>query len=168
MKRFLLQIILTIPVILFVSCASAKQDDMSEKAMFVLIYDGSNTGLSGVKVFVTKEDDGERQFLGTSDINGHFFMILKERTNYTLSLEKDGYESASKFFEFRGMTGLYFRLLTVDDLLSEAEKALDVRNYSKALAYCNRAFALDDTRKDTAFLQKIILNKIDKKGAKNE
>lgn len=168
MKRFLLLPLVAVSAFFFVSCASARQDGMSEKAMFVLVYDGSNTGLGNVKVYATKDGESERKFLGTSDMHGRFFMVLEEKANYMLMLEKDGYESASKSFEFQGMTGLYFRMLTVDDLLSESEKALDLRNYSKALAYCNRAFALDDTRKDTAFLQKIILNKIEKNGAKSE
>ena len=95
-------------------------------------------------------------------------MVLNEDKKYTLALEKDEYETATMEFEFKSMTGLYFQMLTVDDLLSEAERALDARNFTKALAYCNRALKLDETRKNSKLLQKIILHHIERKGAKNE
>lgn len=168
MKKFLWFITALFSVFSIISCASSSQNGMNEKAMFVLIYDGSNTGLGNVRVYAQENGKNTKDYLGSSDMNGRFYMALKENCNYTLTLEKDGYETSSKEFEFRGMTGLYFRMLTVDDLLSEAEQALDLHNYSKALSYSKRALKLDGTRKDSVLLNKIILKHIENNGGKNE
>lgn len=154
MRKMKTGIISTLLAILSISCSSTKQG-MNEKAMFLMIYDGSNTGVGNVRVYASKKAEEKRTYLGSSDMRGHFFMVLDEGERYTLTLEKDGYESVSKDFEFKGMSGLHFRIFTVDDLLAQAEEAMDVHNYAKALSFCQRAVTLDKTRKDAAYLLKI-------------
>src|SRR5574344_1273076 len=110
-----------------ISCRSTnKACEMNENSMFVLIYNGSNTGVNDVDIFCMKKGNKKNQYLGSSDVQGRFYMKLEENTEYTIILKKEGYETITNNIKFKSMTGQYYKMYNTDELLELAEKNMDI------------------------------------------
>ncbi len=117
--------------------------------MFGMLYDHENNPVKGVSVSI----DGNH--MGESDVLGRFTLVDLRPGEYTLTLEKAGYERIEDSFVFDPLSMLYYRMITASQLIIEAERALAGFDYPAAREMLDRALQLEPFRYDAVYLQAI-------------
>lgn len=148
---------LLLAALLLVSCASEKNQVGSyEKApLFGMIYDEDNQPCAGVRLTL----DGAAVMGDTgpvTDIRGRFVLPELARGQHLLVARKDGYEELSVKITFLTRTDvLFLRMISLGQLLTNAEKALEERKWEEAQAFLTRAGKLDSGNSSLLFLQAV-------------
>ena len=138
--------------IFVLSCSSAKGSAATDKGiMYAMIYDHDNIPVSGVVVKVNEKE------IVKSDVHGRFILDLKKGGEYKIALVKKGYEPLNQNFEYDPMNVLYFKLITVDQLVMLAEEELYKFCYEEADKYLQRAYALEPLRLEVIYLRSVSL-----------
>jgi tetratricopeptide (TPR) repeat protein len=94
-----------------------------------------------------------------SDYNGRFSFPNVEPGEHALVTSLEGYEEYKASFTFtRPSEILYVSLLSIDELLALAEKRIDLRDWSQADSYVQRALAVSPKDSRARYLQAILLS----------
>ena len=138
---------------LLFSCQSNKAIKRASKdgLMYAMIYDYSNTPVTGVTVYLNKKKVAE------SDIQGRFVLDKSSKGEYTIRLVKKGYENLEEKFHFDPLQVLYFKMIDTSQLITLAETALDKKELKTAENYIERALVLEPNRPDILYLKSITL-----------
>jgi len=138
---------------LLFSCQSAKAIKRASKdgLMYAMIYDYSNTPVTGVTVYLNKKKVAE------SDIQGRFVLDKTDKGEYTIRLVKKGYENLEEKFNFDPLQVLYFKMIDTSQLITLAENSLENMELTAAQNYIDRALVLESSRPDILYLKSIIL-----------
>lgn len=121
-------------VFLFASCRSV--DSAGAEAMHVMIYDYDNNGVAGVEVYV----DGRS--VGRSDARGRIAVPVTDAGEHELVFEKGGYESVRGRTALDARLVLYYKMWSAEQLVRQAEAALDGGDAESACGLLERAQAI--------------------------
>jgi tetratricopeptide (TPR) repeat protein len=122
--------------------------DVSKKTeMVIMVYDYENNGLQGVSVYIDEE------LIGKTDVNGRYLLSLKEGNEYSIRIQKNGYERFDRSFVYDPFYVLYFQTGNAFQLLRLAEKAMDEGSYDEAVDLSDKSIDLDEQRIDALFLK---------------
>ncbi len=143
--------------LLFLVLASCKttpnQSDLQfDKApLFGMIYDLDNKACSGVDLIL----DGTQST--TSDIKGRFFLSDVKQGTHTIRAAEADHETLEVTFKFENRTQvLYLKMVSFDQLLSQAQDALDRRNWAESESLLKRAAAIHSANVVLVYLQSIL------------
>jgi tetratricopeptide (TPR) repeat protein len=152
-NNFVVIVLSLVFVVVFFSCQTGKPVKRmgDDGFVYAMIYDNESNPVSGVSVFL----DGQK--ITDSDIQGRFILEKLKEGTYTIGLVKKGYESLEGNFEYVPLHVLYFKLFNAVQLLNLAENALDVKDYTEADRFLDRALTLEPDRHDFLFLKSINL-----------
>lgn len=116
------------------SCASSPKPLPPLNGM---IYDYDNVPVASAIVSV----EGKRETL--SDVNGRFALPNYLSGKYAIRVQRDGYEPAQVTIDYTSPTQiLYIKMISVDQLLTLAEKAFEQRDWQSTDVYLQRAQAI--------------------------
>ncbi len=156
-------IFLTLCLIIFLSaCATKKLEKNNYKAdepyMLGMVYDYDNKPVENARIYVNEEH------ISSTDIQGRFILNYKlsEQNDYSLKIEKVGFESVETAFLFDPVNVLYIRMINTQQLLRLAEDAMNAHNYTESEILLKRALALSPERDDIKYLLSIALYKQNK------
>jgi hypothetical protein len=132
-----------------VSCSSIKgaKRISGEALMYGMVYTGENMPVSNAEVKV----DGKA--VAVTDAQGRFVLVSKQRNDFTLALTKTGYETIEGVFRFEPMEVIHLVMVNADQLVYQAELAMDEGRYRDVGAYCDRALVLNKDRIDASYLK---------------
>jgi tetratricopeptide (TPR) repeat protein len=135
------------------SCSSVGgvKKNQGEALMYGMVYNDENSPVAGAAVSV----DGNR--IALTDTQGRFILRSKQRKEFDLALDKEGYEEAAGRFRFEPMEVVHLTMVNAEQLVYRAEIAMDEGRYRDAAAYCDRALALDAARIDARYLKALSL-----------
>ncbi len=142
MKYFYLP---AIALLLLAGCASQKTQtgkELNFKTADIhgMVYDTENRPCQGAKINL----DGEAGITVISDVNGRFTLPHISGGKHTVTTKKTGFENEVFDFEYTSRKQvLYIRLISLDTLLSNAEKALDALEWQWAEDSLTRAAVID-------------------------
>ncbi|MCL2128900.1 MAG: tetratricopeptide repeat protein [Treponema sp.] len=145
-------LILTVLLLLLSSCKTTQ----SKRAMnnpgiiYAMVYDGNYKPISGVSVLINDKKITE------SDIQGRVVFDMNKTADYTITLEKKGYESITETIKYDPLNALYFKMIDTVELTNLADNAIEQKNYIAAHEYLDRALALDPSLPDALFLKSIV------------
>jgi hypothetical protein len=95
----------------------------------------------------------------SSDYNGRFAFPDIEVGDHTLVTSLEGYEGYTTSFSFRRPSEiLYISLISIDGLLSLAEKRMDSREWGQADSYVQRALVVSPKDSRARYLQAVLLS----------
>lgn len=129
-----------VPVILVTGGCAGLADSRGFTAapLHGIVFDGSGAPLGWAEIRV----DGAQMV--QSDIDGRFIVPGVRRGRVRITAAKEGHERVTREAEFVSRTQvLYVRLHSVGDLVRAAADALSGERVSAAVAYANRALAVD-------------------------
>jgi tetratricopeptide (TPR) repeat protein len=139
------------------SCLSQREQrlvDFRSAPLFGMVYDYDQKPVPGALILVDGEE-GPR-----SDINGRFVLRSLERGEHGITVLKEGYEELAVEVEFLSRTqALYLKVISLNQLLREVERALEVRELGQAAALLERAAAVDPDDPVLLFLRGVYLLK---------
>jgi len=144
---------LIVPVLLLLGCKSAanpKRAINDAGMMYAMLYDYENSPISGASIYI----NGKK--LIESDAQGRFILEFKTGGEYTIRAEKSGYETVENIFTYDPMNVLYFKMINAQQLLTQAEEALEQYAHANAEELINRALKLDSGKPEILFLQSIV------------
>ena len=118
--------------------------------MYAMLYDYDSTPVNGASVYI----DGKKRI--ESDMQGRFILEFKKSGEYSIRIEKPGYETIEDTFTYDPMNVLYFKMANASQLLVQAEEALDQYLYSEAEELVNRSLQLEPTKPEILFFQSIV------------
>ncbi len=127
-------------VLLLFSCVSQKKNDLTfERApLFGMVYDEDNQPCAGVQLSL----DGIEG--PATDIRGRFVFADLARGDHALICRKQGYEEFRVTISFLNRTDvLHLRMMSFNQLLARAERALGELKWREAEEYLHRAESLD-------------------------
>ncbi len=131
---FLLFCFLLLWVSLFLSsCASAKKKPVP--VLYGMIYDRDNRPVNNADVYVNGN------YEAASDIHGHFALTkIKLYESCVVEVRKHNYESVSLDLAYTdpGLV-VYVNMLSSEQLISEAEAALQKREWQRTVNFLDRA-----------------------------
>ncbi len=137
------------------SCTTLKQEsvyDFQTAPLFGMIYDYDNKPCPDVKTIV----DGEEG--PTSDINGRFVIQAVSKGKHRVSCTKDGYEKVSMTFQFSSRNQvLYVRMISFNQLLDSAEKAIEDQRWEEGKNLIQRAEQIKQNDPLALYLKAILL-----------
>jgi len=146
--------VLLLGTLLLASCATASNQDplkFESAPLFGMIYDLDNRACAGISLAV----DGTQK--ATSDIDGRFVLLALKRGAHTLRAAGPGYENVDLSFAFLNRSQvLYVKLVSFDQLLAQAQDALDGRKWQDAHALLERAAAIHGSDTVLAYLRAIL------------
>lgn len=118
-----------------------------------MIYDADNKPVPAAKVFLNGK------IKATSDIQGHFTLSgLKPKKEYTLTLERKGYEKSAAVFTYSNATQvLYLRMNSGEQLVDEVETVISKKDWSRAITLLDRAEVAGCDTLASAYLRAVIL-----------
>jgi tetratricopeptide (TPR) repeat protein len=157
MKAFLraMQVVTVFLICTIFSCTTLKQEslyDFQTAPLFGMIYDYDNKPCPDVKTTV----DGEEG--PTSDINGRFVIRSMSRGEHRITCMKDGYEKVSMAFQFTSRNQvLYVRMISFNQLLDSAEKAIDCQHWKEGKSLIQRAERIKQNDPLALYLTAILL-----------
>lgn len=135
-------------------CATASNQDplKFEKApLFGMIYDLDNKACSGIAL----ELDGKQKT--TSDIDGRFVLLALARGAHTLVATGPEFEKVELSFSFLNQSQvLYVKMVSFDQLLAQAQDALDRRKWQEGQSLLERAAAIHSADTVLVFLRAIL------------
>ena len=150
-------IILTMMMVAAVSCTSVWRKKYKDGAgvMYGMIYDANEEGVAAVNVKV----DGRLK--AVSDGQGRFilqfmFADIRNRKELWIELEKEGYEKVKQEFYYEPMSLLHIRLTSGEELLAEAEDAIERGEYENAERLLERLFEIEGYQDESFFLKAVI------------
>jgi hypothetical protein len=118
-----------------------------------MIY--NQEGLPVKNVILTMDD----AITVSSDYNGRFTFPAVETGNHSIATSLEGYEDYKTSFSFRRPSEiLYISLMSIDGLLTLAEKRIDAREWIQADAYVQRALAISPKDSRARYLQAVLLS----------
>jgi len=136
-KNNYLFFIIIFAVLLCISCGTIGS---SRKAIDIngMIYDFSNRPIAHCRITI-----GQRHS-GITDINGRFVLPRIPTGSYTITVQKEGYEtfSDSIFIQNQGQI-IYIRIPSQSQLLNLADEALTAMNTDAAEEFVQRAYQID-------------------------
>jgi tetratricopeptide (TPR) repeat protein len=146
-KFYLTHIIVLL--LIFISCSSAKgvKRNTGEAIMYGMVYNNESMPVSNAEVIV----DGKS--VTFSDAQGRFILSSKQRKDFTLSVKKPGYETVTEVFHFEPMDVIHLIMLNADQLVNNAEYAMDESLYNEVIGFCDRALKLNPERIDALYLK---------------
>ena len=158
MKRQLVLLVLAL-VLSFSSCVSYRERrlrEFSSSPLIGMVYDGEQKPCAGALIMV----DGQEGPL--TDINGRFVIDKLERGDHLFEVRKEGFEALQVPLSFVDRTQiLYLRVVSLGQLLREAEEALDRRKLQEADGLLRRAEALDPEDPVGLYLRAVYFLKLD-------
>jgi len=131
------------------SAISCKTAEFGYKVFDIngMIYDFSNRPVASCEISL-----GIKGLTGTSDINGRFTITRVPLGNYTLTVNKDGYEKYSEeFFIKQREEVIYIRLPSQNQLLDLLDEALVANNFLLAEEMAERAWQIDPNNMEALF-----------------
>ena len=136
-----------------VSCSSVKgvKRISGEAVMYGMVYNYDNIPVSNAEVMV----DGKTVTL--TDAQGRFVLASRQRKEFVLTLTKTGYEAVTGNFRFEPMEVIHMVMVNADQLIRQAEFAMDERRYHDVIALCDRALDLNTGRIDASYLKALSL-----------
>ena len=139
-------------VLLLTSCQTGKPVKLlgDEGLMYAMIYDQTNSPVSGVAVYINNKKTVD------SDIQGRFVLESMKKGIYKILLVKKGYENLEEEFQYTPMQVLYFKMINSAGLVELAENAMDNNDLSAAENALDRALAIEPNRPDIVFLKCIV------------
>jgi predicted Zn-dependent protease len=134
MKRNQCALIIVTVVLLF-SCASGPKTKHKSQALYGMIYDRDNRPVSNAAIYV----NGKYQ--ASSDIQGHFIISpITPKAQYAIRAEKANWEGVTAAISFMDPSYvLYLHMFSGDQLLAEAETAIENKNWDEAETFLSRA-----------------------------
>lgn len=155
-KLALLVLALVLSLSSCVSYREKKLREFSSSPLTGMVYDGEQRPCAGALITVDGQG-GPR-----TDINGRFVIDKLARGDHLLVVEKEGFETLEVPFSFVDRTQiLYLRVVSLGQLLREAEEALDRRKLQEADGLLRRAEALDPEDPVGLYLRAVYLLKLD-------
>jgi len=136
-------------MIIALSAVSCKTAEFGYRVFDIngMVYDFSNRPVASCEISL-----GRRGLTGTSDINGRFSIPRVPLGNYTLTVQKDGYEKyAEKFLIKQRGQIIYVRLPSQNQLLDLVDEALAANNFLLAEEMAERAYQIDPNNTETLF-----------------
>ncbi len=113
-----------------------------------IVYDFENRPCPNVTV---KLND---KFVIRTDINGRFTFLRMPPGAYSLTFEKQGYESLAIEFDFRSRAQvLYAKIISLKALVLRAEEALAEKKWSETESLLVRAKAIDSENPTVQYLE---------------
>lgn len=95
----------------------------------------------------------------SSDYNGRFTFPAVETGNHTIVTALEGYEEYRTSLSFRRPSEiLYISLISIDGLLSLAEKRINSREWTQADAYAQRALVISPKDSRARYLQAVLFS----------
>ena len=141
--------VLTVFMIAALSAVSCKTAEFGYRIFDIngMIYDFSNRPVAYCEITL-----GGKGLNGTSDINGRFSIPGVPVGNYSLTVQKDGYEKYSEvfFIKQRGQI-IYVRLPSQNQLLDLVDEALTANNFILAEEMAERAYRIDPNNIEALF-----------------
>ena len=138
--------IFTIASLLAFSCKTA---EFGYKVFDIngMVYDFSNRPLANCEISL-----GSKGLNSTSDINGRFSIRGVPLGNYTLTVQKEGYEKYTEVFFIRQRGQIiYVRLPSQNQLLDLVDEALTANNFILAEELAERAYRIDSGNIEALF-----------------
>ena len=135
-----LYIALTALTIIFAACSTKlpPPTEFEKAPLLGMIYDAEGTPVHNAHITIDEKKGP------TSDINGRFMLPDLERGDHVITVRKDGYEPAETVFPFLNKSQiLYLRMYSPAQLLSEAKKLYETKNYHKSMSFTDRALEID-------------------------
>lgn len=154
MEKFV--VLLLVTVCTLNGCKST--NGLDKDIMYSMVYDLENVAVQDVEFFLDDE------LIGKSDINGRFLIdCLKEgdKENHHLRLVKYGYEELKDEIQFQNSMVLYYKIGSAEQYTKICEKALDERDFEKALNQIEKALLLEPTE-ERIYLKAIVLKKLNR------
>jgi tetratricopeptide (TPR) repeat protein len=140
------------------SCISYREKRLREftsSPLIGMVYDGEQKPCAGVLITV----DGQAG--PRTDVNGRFVIDALERGDHLLRAEKEGFETLESPLSFVDRTQvLYLRLISLGQLLREAEEALGRGKLQQADKLLARALALSPEDPVGLYLRAVYLLKL--------
>jgi tetratricopeptide (TPR) repeat protein len=160
MKRLRLQVLLALVLALSLSsCVSYRERRLREfesATLVGMVYDQEQKPCAAALITV----DGKEG--PTTDINGRFVIDALERGDHLIRVSKEGFEPLEVPLSFVDRTQvLYLRVVSLGQLLREAEEALDRRKLQEADGLLRRAEALDPEDPVGLYLRAVYFLKLD-------
>ena len=151
--RFFITRISIIFLLLSASCSSVKgvKRISGEAVMYGMVYNDENIPVSGAEVII----DGKTAAL--TDSQGRFILTSRQRKDFTLSLSKAGYETVTAVFHFEPMDVIHLVMVNADQLVKQAEFAMDEGRYRDVIVFCDRVLTLNAERTDASYLKALSL-----------
>jgi hypothetical protein len=145
-------------LLLIPGCSSVKgvNRNTGEAIMYGMVYDGENIPVSGATVIV----DGSNATI--TDTQGRFLLSSKQRKEFTLSVIKTGYETATGTFQFEPMNVIHLVMLNAEQLVKQAEFAMSDGRFRDVVSFCDRVLVLDSGRIDASYLKALGLVRLGK------
>lgn len=131
------------------SCASNKTAEL--KTFNGMVYDKANEPVNGAVILINGKEAGR------TDMQGHFYIDnLQINTTYELTIQKPSYETKSLSFNYENITQVaYFTLFSANQLLEDAEKCINNKNYNLALDYISRSESCSEATLSSKYLRAI-------------
>jgi hypothetical protein len=121
-----------------------------------MVYQQGNRPCPGVSVDVLKEGKEESVFRGFTDLNGRFLIPALSSGRHRLRFSKGGYQTLTVSIRFLDPTHIFYtRLASLEDLLLQAEEALDKNLWSQMEAILSEAARIDPHRGELLFLKAV-------------
>jgi hypothetical protein len=151
--RFPLTRISIVFLLIPISCSSVKgvKRISGEAVMYGMVYNHENIPVSSAEVIV------DEKTVTLTDVQGRFILISKQRKEFTLSITKPGYETVTGKFYFEPMDVIHLVMVNANQLINQAELAMDEGRYHDVVAFCDRALALNSERIDALYLKALSL-----------
>jgi lipopolysaccharide biosynthesis regulator YciM len=116
-----------------------------------MIYDLDNKACSGVELVL----DGKQKT--TTDINGRFFLSDVKQGEHAIQASEADHETLDVSFRFENRTQvLYLKMVSFDQLLSQAQDALGRKKWEESETLLKRATAIHSTNVVMVYLQAIL------------
>ena len=121
-----------------------------------MVYQQSNRPCQGVSVEVLKEGKDESVFRGFTDLNGRFMIPNLPQGRHRIRFSRGGYQSLTVSIRFVDPTHIFYtRLVSLEDLLLQAEEALDKNLWSQMETILSEAAIIDPHRGELLFLKAV-------------
>ena len=136
------------------SCATASNQDplkFETAPLFGMIYDLDNKACAGISL----ELDGTQKT--TSDIDGRFVLVALTRGAHILIATGADFEKVDLSFSFLNQSQvLYVKMVSFDQLLAQAQDALDRHKWQDAQSLLERAAAIHHSDTVLVYLRAIL------------
>jgi hypothetical protein len=141
LSRRVLQLLSLLIIMLGTSCVSYREQklrEFKEAPLFGMVYDYDQKPCPAASVQV----DGEER--AQTDINGRFVIDELSRGEHRIEVRKKGYEELGVAVQFLNRDQiLYMRMISLGQLLAQAEEALERRRLEETASLLSRAQKID-------------------------
>ncbi len=155
MKKIIFSLII---LLFFLSCQSNKISNLNykdkESYMYGMVYDFENKPVENANIFINDS------LVAQTDVQGRFILKANNSSKeLTICIKKETYENISSKIIYDPINVLYFRLNNTQQLLVQAENALENNLYDESMNFIQRALLLSPNRIDIKYLECIVLYK---------